>query len=365
VALLLAAMVAPGIAAPLDTCGWGVVFTPNASLASNELAGVAYLSANDVWAVGSYFTDDYVERKTLAEHWNGTAWTIVASQNTGGYNWLSAVAAISSDDVWAVGSDQSTTPNLTLAEHWDGTDWTVVPSPSPGATSSFLLGVAAISSADVWAVGYSVDEGASHTLTEHWDGLSWTVVPSPDGLPFNYLTGAVATSTDDVWAVGSTFDSGVPARTLTLHWDGLTWKMVRSPNVGTDSSYLSAATALSPSDVWAVGYHAVETTAHPLAMHWNGAAWTLTGVPSRRDGAILFGIARMRPGQVVAVGTTSAWQRARMYLWSGSRWKPVTGQSATINVLHGIAGTSIDDMWAVGTQSPYGTGRTVAEHRCG
>src|SRR5215469_8327574 len=37
--------------------------------------------------------------------------------------------------------------------HWDGTQWSIVPSPNPGAFINELSGVAAISANDVWAVG--------------------------------------------------------------------------------------------------------------------------------------------------------------------------------------------------------------------
>ena len=40
---------------------------------------------------------------TLTEHWNGTAWSVVASPNAGTINSLQSVAAVSANDVWAVG----------------------------------------------------------------------------------------------------------------------------------------------------------------------------------------------------------------------------------------------------------------------
>ena len=42
-----------------------------------------------------------------------------------------------------------------------------------------LNGVAAVSSNDVWAVGFWVDGLQRRTLAEHWDGTSWTVVSTP------------------------------------------------------------------------------------------------------------------------------------------------------------------------------------------
>src|SRR5438045_3059666 len=48
--------------------GWSIVPSPNVGSGNNSLASVAAISANDVWAVGYYtLTDRY---QTLTEHWD-------------------------------------------------------------------------------------------------------------------------------------------------------------------------------------------------------------------------------------------------------------------------------------------------------
>ena len=42
----------------------------------------------------------------------------------------------------------------TLTEHWNGTAWSVVASPNLGTSDNVLYGVAAVAANDVWAVGY-------------------------------------------------------------------------------------------------------------------------------------------------------------------------------------------------------------------
>jgi len=101
---------------------------------------------------------------TLAERWNGTSWQHVKSPNVGTHPTFSAVAAVSAQDVWAVGNHGSSTAVFqTLTEQWNGSQWSVVKSPSPGSFSSQLLAVAAISATNVWAVG-----AANGTLIEHF-----------------------------------------------------------------------------------------------------------------------------------------------------------------------------------------------------
>src|SRR5205823_4097488 len=104
---------------------------------------------NDVWVVGGS------GGHTITERWDGTAWSAVSSPSPGDYsNGFFAIAAVSANDVWAVGADSSTTTNYqTLTEHWDGTQWSVVPSPNVSTYNHSLSGVAAIATNDVWAVG--------------------------------------------------------------------------------------------------------------------------------------------------------------------------------------------------------------------
>src|SRR5206468_9107024 len=89
---------------------WEVVSSPNVGTSDNQLRGVAAVSANDVWAVGDY-SNGTGHQQTLVEHWNGTAWSVVPSPNVGtGHNVLNGVAAVSANDVWAVGTYE-TFPN--------------------------------------------------------------------------------------------------------------------------------------------------------------------------------------------------------------------------------------------------------------
>jgi hypothetical protein len=51
-----------------------------------------------------------------------------------------------------------------------------------------LNGVAALSSNDIWALGsWSNSSNISKTLTLHWNGGSWKIVPSPSRNTNSYL----------------------------------------------------------------------------------------------------------------------------------------------------------------------------------
>src|SRR5579863_3391178 len=81
-------------------------------------------------------------------------WSLVYSPSTGTMDILYSTAAISPQDVWAVGRFiNSQGFNQALIEHWNGKQWRLIPSPNPPSSTSYLHGIAAVSSNDVWAVG--------------------------------------------------------------------------------------------------------------------------------------------------------------------------------------------------------------------
>jgi hypothetical protein len=311
---------------------WLVIPSPDGGSGTNELLAVGGLSSTDAWAVG-YTSNPQPE--TLVLHWDGAAWTRVASPNSGALgSRLFAVDPRAANDVWAVGSTVAPTGDeQTLIEHWDGLAWTVVASPNGDPEGSFLRGVTSLAADDAWAVGYTVHHDAPtptatpltlaggqpaargehplhgfEALLEHWDGTAWTLVDGPDlGVEdSHFLLGVAAASADDIWAVGYVGDT--VQTTLTLHWDGIEWTVVPSPNAGTVSDNLRAVTVVGPNDVWAAGSTingaGIKQT---LLLHWNGTAWILVLPPNVNSGNnVFYGISGAAPNDLWAVGFSSA-----------------------------------------------------------
>ena len=99
---------------------------------------------------------------------------------------IQSMDAISSTDVWAVGgsgdnaSPYGGTLSNTLIEHYNGTAWSVVTSPDTG-TNDNLTGVTETSPANLTAVGYATPPKGTgaQTLTMTWNGTAWAIEPSP------------------------------------------------------------------------------------------------------------------------------------------------------------------------------------------
>src|SRR6266568_3759982 len=176
--------------------------------------------------------------------------------------------------------------------------WSVVPSPNPNVVPSGLSGVAAVSATDAWAVGTSGSQ-MSHgqTLIEHWDGAHWQIVKSPNpGSIYNSLYAVTAVSATNVWAVGYYVNTTGVTQTLTEHWNGTSWSVVKSPSPGSGDD-LRGVAAVSAHDVWAVGSdNNSNNVFQTLTEQWNGKQWSVVKSPS--------------PGsfntQLLAVAATSA-----------------------------------------------------------
>jgi hypothetical protein len=228
---------------------WQVVPAPG----DGTLTGLAAATADDIWAVGSALNGNQPV-KTLAEHWNGTRWQIVASRNPAPYgNRLSAVSVAGPDSVWAVGTAATSEFGTgSLAEHWNGTRWSVVGIPAVGLDDT-LRAVTSAGAGDVWAVGgYDVQtpEGtATYALIEHWDGTRWSVAPSPGPTGLDVLESVTAVSADDIWAVGSR--TGDPARVE--RWNSHQWTLQRAPYVHGALNEAAAVSASPAAGVWIAG----------------------------------------------------------------------------------------------------------------
>jgi len=203
---------------------------------------------------------------------------------------LTGISAVAPTDIWAVGSfsvsSGTTVDSLTLTMHYDGTAWRVVPSPNVAVrhplngARQVLGGVEAVRHDDVWAVGNTIDTASGSflpdkTLILHWNGTAWSVVPSPDSPAEDVLSGVSALSPTDVWAVGQFVDrsgSTPIARTRTLHWNGAAWSVVASPNGPAGDTILNGVSAVpATGEVWAAGFTLASTPgSRTFVLHHGG-----------------------------------------------------------------------------------------------
>ena len=239
---------------------------------------------------------------------------------------LSGVAATSSCDAWAVGSDPAGSRTEPLIEHWNGQFWRQVPSPQPGTGQSAggtLAAVAAVSFGDALAVGWS----ATAALAEHWDGSSWKLSPVLGVAKYrgSRLLAVATAKAGGEWAVGA-YQAGPGSRSrgLIARLDGTSWKLAAAPMPSGASGAVLDGVTVSSSGVWAVGY-AVKGTGKAasrtaLVEHWNGAIWQimpLAGLSARTS--VLSSVTSAPGGVVWAAGSATAAHGQPAPLFTASR----------------------------------------------
>jgi hypothetical protein len=293
-------------ALPAAASGWMVVPSPPSG--GGFFNAVSARTDTDAWAVG-----DLSATTPLTARWNGTSWSQVTGPTvTGARNTvLNAVSAASASDAWAVGRATVNLVTSSLAAHWNGSAWSVVATPQ--VAGSVLTSVADISPADAYAVGQSE--------ALHWNGTAWSAfgVPVPGGGTPAGLSAVAADSASDVWIAGEYFDSATSAlEPFTAHWNGTSWTTVPVPASGAE---LTGLAVINHADAWVVG---IGPKGKAVTENWTGGrAWHL--VPNPVSG-LLLSVTGTGPGNVTAAGhnTTPNGPTAAIILsWNGSAWTKV------------------------------------------
>jgi hypothetical protein len=326
---------------------WDRVPSPDGPSSPSQLRGVQAFSPSDVWTVG------HSGDRTLIEHSDGTGFTVVPSPsvpNRG--NVLEEVDGVAPDDLWAVGHADVTAfvGSVSLAEHWDGSAWTRVRTPNIGTTTTFndLTGVAAVAPDDVWAVGTLEDDSHGsrfRALIQHWDGTRWRIVPNGCGFGLSKID---ALSASDIWAVG-----GSDA----CHWNGSSWTHFTADPAPNPQYYIDLidVTVVGPSNAWAVGEEISECGESVCYSgdihHWDGTAWKY--VTNFLD--IGYGVDAVAADDIWAVGPGPA-----ILHYDGSTWSPVPAGVRTAD-LWGVEASGSNDIWAAGDRIASSSS-TLIEH---
>jgi hypothetical protein len=211
-----------------------------------ELQRVSCVSTTFCIAVGNYEIAGGHDR-TLAESWNGTAWTILSTPSEeGGLNLLNSVSCTTSTSCTAIGQKAG----IGIALRWNGTEWNALGKPNAASNTSGDISCTAPNAC-------IAELGGSNAKVERWDGTEWTAytVPTPAGGSTPSLDGISCASAFECFAVGSYTKE---AKTLSLAelWNGLAWVVVPTPNLAKGGLFASVScSSAAPLRCTAVGYY--------------------------------------------------------------------------------------------------------------
>ena len=355
---------------PFAFASWHQQTAPDPNLGCSGLPAVAAASPDDVWAVGTQGLGKCVPWGTLTEHWNGKEWTTVSSDSPAGSNdYLEGVGVAGPKDYWAVGFTQSPDDTGTpLVEHSTGSSWTTESASSVlGWFSSQLSSVSAPSAKDIWAVGWGspTQTAAFAPIVMHSDGAGFTGSSPKSGNDggSTELLAVDAVSATSIWAAGWTANAdNTELRAIMLHSTGGGFTEVDLGGTTSGSSYsqLGSISAVSPADVWSVGYTS-GLVSHvdvidPLIEHFDGKTWD--EVPSHlATGIELEAVTADSADSVWAAGYSYTGAGGQVLIhWDGKKWSRVVAPTAPFAHVWGMASSKSGYAVAVGSlnsESPF------------
>lgn len=307
-----------------------------------------------LWMMGSC-----TDGPAIAMRWTPHGGWSVTRVGTGGD--LVLGAAVAPGDVWALGQTDTDQP---LVMHWDGHTWSQVatPDPGPGVETAWLSAMTAVSPNDIWAVGGTWGPSThERTLVEHWNGDTWQVVATPHWRSLQselHDVFSVPGHPNLSWAVGQRRIRDGQIRPLLLRRRGTRWSIIRSlPHVASGALYSGVSTG-RPGGLWLVGIYDRDGgfgLGAPLVYRRTRNGWRRLWVASRliKDHAAGLVSAAVIPAtnQLWAVGGLD---RAPLTVrWDGTDWDVVRGPTG-VAPLDSVIATSRRRAWAVGGDA-FGT----------
>ena len=210
---------------------------PTASTTEN-LNGLAMVSANDGWAIGDAGT---------IQHFDGSSWTLIASGTASDLFGVSfgPPSSPNSGAGFAVGGSGG----AASAFYWGGVSWSPIMTGLSGPSAQKLSSVFEIGPTDAWAVD-SVSGAFWHWSGSAGSGGGWSMLGSASA----GLNSVFMTSPTDGWAVGT---GG-----LIYRFSGGSWVLYT-----TVGQTLTSVFMVDQNDGWAVGSGGV-------AYHYSSGMWT-------------------------------------------------------------------------------------------
>ncbi|MFD0899062.1 hypothetical protein [Actinomadura sediminis] len=296
--------------------------------------------------------------------WNGREWRRQELPLPGS-TYVKDIAAASPRDAWMIGANTTEEAGTrTVALHWNGTAWREVgypdgispdirlPSPSPQ-----LEIVSAAPGGPAWSIGQ--DEASGESVALRFQRDRWVRQDLPVKM-VSALTVA-ARSSRNVWISCICELPGEGPTQAMLHWDGVRWNTVRFPSL--DGTYVLEIVPVSSRSVWAYRAPVMYEPA-PALLHWNGEEWRPIPVPV--DGRVV------NFNNITDDGAGGAWVAANTYdndanylhysrgRWTTERGPGRPGVGAWIYDMVRVPGTR--KVWSVGLVAPL-SGPALVEYR--
>jgi hypothetical protein len=252
--------------------GWKEV-TPPSKNGTAQLESVSCPPTGACFAVGYY--ENGLTLTALAYRWDGS-WSIQPAPSPGSFARLDDVSCSSATSCTAVGVSS----NGTLAEHWNGTKWTLQGTPNPsGGSNPALTSVSCVPSGVCTAVGQYTTSDGEAVLAERWNGTTWRIQPAPSPNAGNIqVTGVSCATGSACMAVGTSVPSVSnpgPDSPFAEQWTAAGgWSILSTPTVAEQNTELAGVSCSAATACVAVGSSDVDSSS-TFVVRWDGTSWTI------------------------------------------------------------------------------------------
>jgi hypothetical protein len=308
---------------------WSRMTSPNPSGKFNsELNGISCFGSGCI-AVGQALDETTFIAKTLVESLSGSTWTIKSSPNPIGDGWsyLQSVSCTLGNACTAVGASRAefVADNSTLAERWNGTAWSLQTTLNPNTATpdDQFEGVSCAATTMCMAVGSNTN--SSKGFTQVWNGSEWSRLPLE---PWNQQLRAISCPSTSACMVVNKASNG----SWEMKWlespGGFVWyseSRVPPLPAGATNFNLTSVSCSTATACTAVGSFSLGTQWETLALRWNGSSWSRQSTVNPASGnasQAMVGVSCPRPDFCMAVG--AAGHEGFAERWDGFKWSPTT-----------------------------------------
>jgi hypothetical protein len=271
----------PGDYLRLDGSRWSVGQLPGASKKSGALIlidAAQVFSGTDVWAFGARVSASGVATP-YAAHYSGGKWSRVTVPDLSGGGLITAVAAVSSGDIWAVETSLSDLSSPPSAAARSAAVRSAVARSAVAASPAARLAVARLAVARLAVArrrAAASDSAAASQVVLHWTrkkGWQDDAAQQPSLAATDLLVSAVAEPNGDVWFGGSANNTANGTTPLTAEWNGSSWSVSGLPVRASSAEWqLIAMTPDGSGGIWALAQDS--NTAAERIWHLHGASWS-------------------------------------------------------------------------------------------
>lgn len=311
---------------------WRVAATLHAVGRLTLMESVAAPTPDDGWAIGVSASPGGRRGSSLIEHWAGRKWrsTTVPAKLLDAFDARTlgdnVIGASSVRNVWAF--NQMTSAWL----HWTGRAWVEGKLAAPSGSRIVINSVLALNHQKAWAVGLLLnDKDNVVPYAARYNGHRWEMTPIPGKLALP-VAAASAVSPTDIWAVlgraGSLTDPAAPSGGALANWNGRRWALVRLPAALGRHGDAASVMAISDRNIWVGGGVAnAKEGLSEAAAHWDGTNWQVSKFPVIASPRlyVLSQIIRSGRSGLTALATCATCVKignwSRLWRLSGGRWE--------------------------------------------